>query len=142
MYQSNCKSMFEWLIVLSYHFIVFGSVKNDVYKTFGRWRIEWWRKLSIRMFSKLWHCGIISYLISGFKTIILWPVHPKWFLKYAFSAKIWFVKTSTRMCEVIIECPKSKCRLGNAMIVQCRLTFVLSVMRNDNNLLILLKPWY
>ena len=33
------------------------------------------------MFSKLSHCRIIWYLFSGFKTIILCSVHPKWFVK-------------------------------------------------------------
>ena len=30
--------MFEWLIVSSFQFVVFGSVKNDVCKTFARYK--------------------------------------------------------------------------------------------------------
>ena len=36
-------------------------------------------------------------LTCRFTTIILCSVHSIWFLKYIFSAKIWFVKTSTRI---------------------------------------------
>ena len=38
-------------------------------------------------------------LIVGFKTIILCPLHSKRFVKTFFSAKIWFVKTSTKVVK-------------------------------------------
>ena len=34
-------------------------------------------------------------MLGGFKTIILCSVHSIWFEKDVFSAKLWFVKTST-----------------------------------------------
>ena len=95
---------------MSYHFVVFGSIK-DVYKTFALYRIWWWRKLSIKMFSKLCHCRIILYLFAGFKIIILCSVHPKWFMKFVFSAKMWFMKTSTRI--VNYESQVAKLNPGN-----------------------------
>ena len=63
--------------------------------------MEWCQKLSIRMFLKLWQYRIIWYLFTGFKIIILCSVHSLWFVRYVFSAKIWFVKTWTRIvkCE-------------------------------------------
>ena len=42
---------------------------------------------------------IIRYLSAGFKTIILCYVQSIWFGKYAFSAELWFVKTSTRVVK-------------------------------------------
>ena len=42
--------MFEWFIVLPFQFAIFGSAKNDVYKTFAGYRNGWWWKLLIRMF--------------------------------------------------------------------------------------------
>ena len=30
--------MFEWFIALSFQYVIFGSVKNDVYKTFAQWK--------------------------------------------------------------------------------------------------------
>ena len=53
----------------------------------------------IRVFLKLWHCQIIWYLFAGFKVIILLSVHFIWFVKYVFSAKLRFVKTSTRLVK-------------------------------------------
>ena len=50
-----------------------------------------------RIFLKLWHCQIIWYLFESFKTIILCSPCSVWFVKYVLSAKIWFVKTSTRI---------------------------------------------
>ena len=44
------------------------------------------------MLLELWHCQISRYLFPGFKTVILWSVHSKWFM--SFFTKIWFVKTS------------------------------------------------
>ena len=43
----------------------------------------------------IWHCWRIWYLFAGFKAIILCFVYSVPFVKYQFSAKIWFVKTST-----------------------------------------------
>ena len=48
---------------------------------------------------KLWHCQITWYLFAGFKTIILCSIHSIQFVKYVFSAKIWFVKTSTKIVK-------------------------------------------
>ena len=39
------------------------------------------------------------YLFAGFKTIILGSVHPIRFVKYVFSAKIWPMKSSTRIVK-------------------------------------------
>ena len=55
-----------------------------------------WLKIT---FLKLWHCQIICYLFAGFKAIVLCSVHSIWFVKYVFSNKIWFVKTSTRIMK-------------------------------------------
>ena len=41
-------------------------------------------------------CRIIWYLLAGLKPIILCFVHSVWFVKYLFSAEIWFVKMPTR----------------------------------------------
>ena len=49
--------------------------------------------------TKLWYYQIIWYLFAGFNTIILCSVHSIWFVKYLFSAKIWFVKSSTRIMK-------------------------------------------
>ena len=46
-----------------------------------------------------WHCRINWYLFAGFKTIILRSFHFQWFVKYMFSAKISFVKTSTSIVK-------------------------------------------
>ena len=46
--------MFEWRIVSSLQFFIFGSVKNNVYKTFAQ-------------FLKLCHCRIIWFLFAGTK---------------------------------------------------------------------------
>ena len=32
--------MFEWLIVFSFQFVIFSSVKNDTYKTFSDTEID------------------------------------------------------------------------------------------------------
>ena len=49
------------------------------------------------MFLKLSQCAIIWYLLAGFKGIISCSVHSIRFVKNAFSTKLWFVKTSTRI---------------------------------------------
>ena len=51
------------------------------------------------MFLKLWHCQTIWYLLAGFTITILCSVHSMWFVKYVFFAKIWFMKTSTRIVK-------------------------------------------
>ena len=33
--KSNSKQKSEWLIILPFQFVILGSLKNDVYKTFG-----------------------------------------------------------------------------------------------------------
>ena len=53
----------------------------------------------IRIFLKLWHCQIIWYIFVGFKTIMLFSVHCIRFMKWVFSVKIWFLKTSTRIMK-------------------------------------------
>ena len=40
-----------------------------------------------------------KYFFEGFKTIIFYSVHSIRFVKYVFSVKIWFVKTSTRIVK-------------------------------------------
>ena len=45
-------------------------------------RNGWWWISLIRMFLKLSQCGIIWYLLAGFKTIILWSVHFIQLVKY------------------------------------------------------------
>ena len=75
----------------------------------------WWRKSLIKMFSKLWCCQIVLFLFAGFKTIILCSVHPEWFMKFAFSAKIWFVKTSTR----IVKYESRVFKLNPATVITC-----------------------
>ena len=44
---------------------------------------------------------MIWFLFADFKTAILCSVHSIWFVKYVLSAKVLFVKTSTRIvkCE-------------------------------------------
>ena len=41
----------------------------------------------------------IKLICAGFKTIMLCSVHSFWLVKYEFSAKIWFIKTSTRIVK-------------------------------------------
>ena len=61
--------------------------------------------LSIRMFSKLWHCRIILFLFARFKTIILCSVHFIWFVKCVFSTKMRVHKKS--------ELKKGKIKIKN-----------------------------
>ena len=60
------------------------------------------------MLLKLWHCWLIWYLFAGFKTLILCSGHSIWFVKYLLSAKIWFLKTSTR----IVKCESQVIKLN------------------------------
>ena len=98
--KSNSKLMFAWLITSSFQFVIFGSIKINVYKTFVQSRNGWWWKLLIRMFLKSWH-QTIWHLFACFKTIALFYVLSIQFVKHVFSAKIWFLKTSTKFvkCE-------------------------------------------
>ena len=89
--------MFEWLILSSLQFAVFDSVKNDVCKTFARYRIGWCWKSLIRMFLKLWHDHIIWYLFPGLRTIILCSVWSLWFVKYTFFLCIYKKKIYKKM---------------------------------------------
>ena len=82
--------------------------------------MEWCQKLSIRMFLKLWQYRIIWYLFTGFKIIILCSVHSLWFVRYVFSAKIWFVKTWTR----IVKCES---RVVKSNTVYIYLIFCMSI---------------
>ena len=66
--------------------------KNDVYKTSTHQKNKW-------CFLKLWHCWLIWYLLAGFKIVILCSGRSIWFVKNVFFAKIWFVKTSTRIVK-------------------------------------------
>ena len=63
--------------------------------------MEWCRKPSIRMFSKLSQYGIAWFLFAGYlvKDQILCSVYSIWFMKYVFFAKIWFVKTSIKIVK-------------------------------------------
>ena len=44
-------------------------------------------------------CQITCYLFAGLKPIFLYSVYSIWFVKYVFSAEIWFVKTLTRIVK-------------------------------------------
>ena len=89
--------MVNHIVLANCHF----QLRKLYLQNFYSKRKGWYWKSLIWMFLKLWHCQIISYLFASFKTIILCSVHSVWFMKYVFSAKIWFVKTSTRIvkCE-------------------------------------------
>ena len=63
------------------------------------------------MFLKLSQCQIIWYLFAHFSTIILCFVHSVWFVKYVFSAKIWFLKASTKIVKY--ESPVLKLNPGD-----------------------------
>ena len=67
----------------------------------------WW------VFLKLCHCQIIWYLFAGFKAMILCSVHSM--IREMFSAKLWFVKTSTRIVKyesrVTISNPEEEYRI-------------------------------
>ena len=58
------------------------------------------------MFSKLGYYRIMWYLFIGFK-IILCSVYSVWFVKYVFSVKIWFVKTSAGIVKYESQVIKS-----------------------------------
>ena len=76
---------------LAFVIFIYKSVRNYVHKTFAQWRNRWCWKSVIRMFQEIWHCEIFWY--CRFQNHIL--VISLWFVKYEFSTKIWFVKTST-----------------------------------------------
>ena len=71
----------------------------------------------ITVFLKLWYCQIIWYLFAGFKVIILCSFHSIWFVKYVFSAKLRFVKPSTRLVKYKSRVLKSNPELVNNSIV-------------------------
>ena len=48
-----------------------------------------------------------QFLIADFKIITLCSVHSIWFVKYALAAKIWFLKTSTRIMKYESKVVKS-----------------------------------
>ena len=87
--------MFAWFIVWSFQFVIFDSVKKCL-QNFNS--IKKWMMVQI-VDKNLWHYGIIRYLFAGFKTITLCSVYSIRFVKHAFSTKIWFVKTSTRIMK-------------------------------------------
>ena len=76
-----------------------GIKKLSLKNIFALQRNRWCWKSAIRMFLKKIHCQITLYLFAGFKTIFLCSVYTLWFMKYVFTAKIWFVKTSTRIVK-------------------------------------------
>ena len=75
--------------------------KNDVYKTFAWQRNGWCWKPQLKIFLKSWHCWIIWYLLAGFKVCVLFT------MKYVFSVKIWFIKTTTRILKYKSQVVKS-----------------------------------
>ena len=84
--------MFEWLVALSLQFVIFSTIKYDVYKTQKRMKLVIVDKNIFKIMTLPNNfCDLV--LISSFKTIILCCVHSIWFVKYMFSAEIWFVKT-------------------------------------------------
>ena len=85
--------MFLWLIVLSFENCYFRFRKKWCLQNFYSIKKEW---SSIKIFLELWHCRIIWYLFEGFKTTIVCSVHS---VRFVFSTKIWFVKTSTRIVK-------------------------------------------
>ena len=107
--KSNSEKMFAWFIVWSFQFVIFDSVKKCL-QNFNS--IKKWMMVQI-VDKNLWHYGIIRYLFAGFKTITLCSenlqtgfmtitlcsVYSIRFVKHAFSTKIWFVKTSTRIMK-------------------------------------------
>ena len=70
-------------------------VKLPNFYSIKKWMRYW--KLSRIILLKLWHYQITWHLFAAFKTIIFCSLHSMWFMKYRFSAEIWFVKTSTRV---------------------------------------------
>ena len=75
-------------------FVIYRSVKNYVHKIFAQQRNRWCWKSAIRTLLEIC-CQTIWCLFAGFKNIFLWSAHSLWFMKFVFSAKIWFMKTST-----------------------------------------------
>ena len=59
---------------------------------FAQQKNRWCWKLAIGMFLRKWRCHITLYLFAGFKSIFLCSIHSLWFVKYVFTANIWFVK--------------------------------------------------
>ena len=90
------KSRSKLLIVWSLQF-----TKTMFEKLLLNKEMEWCRKPSIRMFSKLSQYGITWFLFAGYlvKDQILCSVYSIWFMKYVFFAKIWFVKTSIKIVK-------------------------------------------
>ena len=86
--------MFEWLIISLFQFVILGSVKNDVCKTFGPWiLLEVMDKNVFKIMTLLND----SVLICKFEDHN--PVFCSLLVKCVFSAKIWFKKTSTRIMK-------------------------------------------
>ena len=54
----------------------------------------------------------LVFVCRGFNTIILCSFHSIWFVKYVFSAKIWFVKTSTKIVKYESQVVKSNLARG------------------------------
>ena len=65
--------MLKWLIVSSFQFVIFSSIRNYVYNNFPWWINGWCWQLAKRIFLKLWHCQVIWYLFAGLKIISFTP---------------------------------------------------------------------
>ena len=92
--ESNNKQMFEWLIISLFQFVILGSVKNDVCKTFGPWILL---EVVDKNVFKIMTLLNDSVLICKFEDHNL--VFCSLLVKCVFSAKIWFKKTSTRIMK-------------------------------------------
>ena len=88
--------MFEWLLPCLCNLFIFSSWK-DVYQILLNIKID---DAGNRQYEvlKSCYCQTSWYLFAGFKTMILYSVHPKTKL-CLFSVKIWFVKTSIRIAK-------------------------------------------
>ena len=83
--------------------------------------MKWCWKSAVRMLLKSRRWRVTWYLFAGFKTIILCSVHSIWFVKYVFSAKIWFVKTLTRIVKYESRVVKSNPTKDD---LNCRIWYV------------------
>ena len=73
----------------------FWFAENNAYKTFTQIKNDHRQKY----FQNYDIAIIIWYLVESFQTITLHSVRSIRFAKYVLSAKIWFVKTSTRIVK-------------------------------------------
>ena len=87
--------MLEWLTVLSYRFVISSSAKKSCLLNFHSIKNCMMLEIVAKYVFKI--MALQNNLLAGFKTILWCSVHPKWFVKYVFPAKIWFVKILTRI---------------------------------------------